>query len=126
MNEPSFSGVSARFHAQSKASSRRPRKIDESKRISEIYASATFTKELQQEYLPRESYLRLQEVIKRSEQLDEDLSQSVSHGMKEWALKMGASHFCHWFQPQTGFTAEKHDSLMSFSRAERPLERFSR
>ena len=125
MNEPSFSGVSARFHAQSKASSRRPRKIDESKRISEIYASATFTKELQQEYLPRESYLRLQEVIKRSEQLDEDLSQSVSHGMKEWALKMGASHFCHWFQPQTGLTAEKHDSFLSFTREKRPLERFS-
>ena len=25
----------------------------------------------------------------------------------------GATHFTHWFQPQTGTTAEKHDSFLS-------------
>jgi glutamine synthetase len=31
--------------------------------------------------------------------------------MKAWAMKMGATHYTHWFQPLTGLTAEKHDSF---------------
>ena len=33
--------------------------------------------------------------------------------MKEWALEHGATHYTHWFQPMTNFTAEKHDSFIS-------------
>ncbi len=33
--------------------------------------------------------------------------------MKDWAIENGASHYTHWFQPLTGLTAEKHDSLAS-------------
>ena len=45
--------------------------------------------------------------------------------MKEWALGKGATHFCHWFQPQTGLTAEKHDAFLTFDDDGRPMERFS-
>ena len=31
--------------------------------------------------------------------------------MKDWAIENGATHYTHWFQPLTGLTAEKHDSL---------------
>ena len=33
--------------------------------------------------------------------------------MKEWAVENGATHYTHWFQPMTGFTAEKHDSFIT-------------
>ena len=33
--------------------------------------------------------------------------------MKDWAVKNGATHYTHWFQPMTGITAEKHDSFIS-------------
>ena len=33
--------------------------------------------------------------------------------MKDWAVKNGATHFTHWFQPLTGITAEKHDSFIT-------------
>ena len=33
--------------------------------------------------------------------------------MKEWAVEHGATHYTHWFQPMTGYTAEKHDSFIS-------------
>ena len=33
--------------------------------------------------------------------------------MKEWAIENGATHFTHWFQPLTGYTAEKHDSFIA-------------
>ena len=32
----------------------------------------------------------------------------------EWAVERGATHFCHWFQPLTGSTAEKHDAFLDF------------
>ena len=35
----------------------------------------------------------------------------VAASMKDWAIENGASHYTHWFQPLTGQTAEKHDSL---------------
>src|SRR6202007_2437987 len=37
----------------------------------------------------------------------------VAATMKDWAIENGATHFTHWFQPLTGLTAEKHDSLMA-------------
>src|SRR6185436_1764941 len=43
----------------------------------------------------------------------------------EWALEKGATHFCHWFQPQTGLTAEKHDAFLTFDDEGHPMERFS-
>jgi glutamine synthetase len=49
----------------------------------------------------------------------------VAHAVKEWALEKGATHFCHWFQPQTGLTAEKHDAFLTFDDEGMPMERFS-
>ena len=49
----------------------------------------------------------------------------MAHAVKEWALAKGATHFCHWFQPQTGLTAEKHDAFLTFDDDGRPMERFS-
>ena len=36
-------------------------------------------------------------------------------------MRRGATHFCHWFQPLTGGTAEKHDSFLSFSKEDAPI-----
>ena len=41
------------------------------------------------------------------------MANSVAVAMKEWAVENGATHYTHWFQPMTGFTAEKHDSFIS-------------
>ena len=119
------SGASARFSAVHTATSRSPRTTTYQGRISNIFGGSTFSRTVQEEHLPREAYQRLQEVIKRSERMDDELAQAVSHAMKEWALKMGATHFCHWFQPQTGLTAEKHDSFLTFTNNWSAIERFS-
>ena len=37
----------------------------------------------------------------------------IANAMKDWAMEKGATHYCHWFQPMTGLTAEKHDSFIS-------------
>src|SRR5262249_51736410 len=43
---------------------------------------------------------------------DPVIADAVAHGVKEWALAHGATHFTHWFVPMTGSTAEKHDSFL--------------
>ncbi len=37
---------------------------------------------------------------------------AVAEAMKNWALELGATHYCHWFQPLTCTTAEKHESFL--------------
>lgn len=37
----------------------------------------------------------------------------VAAAIKKWAIEKGATHYTHWFQPLTGFTAEKHDAFIT-------------
>ena len=45
--------------------------------------------------------------------MDKPTADAVAHAIRIWAMDRGATHFTHWFQPQTGLTAEKHDSFLS-------------
>ena len=47
------------------------------------------------------------------EPFDPAIVDAVAHGVKEWALAHGATHYTHWFVPMTGSTAEKHDSFLT-------------
>ncbi len=58
------------------------------------------------------------------EKLDEGLAKAISVSVLEWALSKGVTHFCHWFQPLTGHTAEKHDSFLDFDDG-RAIEKLS-
>ncbi len=49
----------------------------------------------------------------------------IASAMQQWASGHGATHFCHWFQPQTGAPAEKHDSFIDWSDEGKIIERFS-
>lgn len=43
------------------------------------------------------------------------IADAVAHAAKIWAIAQGATHFTHWFQPQTDSTAEKHDSFLTLN-----------
>ncbi|ORX65665.1 glutamine synthetase/guanido kinase [Linderina pennispora] len=45
--------------------------------------------------------------------LDKPTADAIAHAVRIWAMDRGATHFTHWFQPQTGTTAEKHDAFLS-------------
>ena len=57
--------------------------------------------------------------------LDREIANAIAHAIKEWALARGVTHFCHWFQPQTGATAEKHDAFLSTTSDGGAIEKFS-
>ena len=83
------------------------------KNIPETYGSLVFGDKQMKERLPKEIYKALKETIDNGTHLKLDVANAVAVAMKNWAVENGATHFTHWFQPLTGFTAEKHDSFIS-------------
>ena len=81
--------------------------------IPEIYGSLVFNDKIMREKLPKDMYKALKKTIENGTHLELDVANSVAVAMKEWALEHGATHYTHWFQPLTNFTAEKHDSFIS-------------
>ena len=81
--------------------------------IPELFGSMVFNDAAMERYLPAEIYEELKKTVKERLPLDKKIADSVAEGMKQWALERGATHYCHWFQPMTGTTAEKHDSFVN-------------
>lgn len=84
-----------------------------SKDIPSLYGSLVFNDKIMRQKLPKDMYKALKKTIENGTHLELDVANSVAVAMKEWAVENGATHFTHWFQPMTGFTAEKHDSFIS-------------
>jgi glutamine synthetase len=80
-------------------------------RIDTIFGSDIFSRTVMRQRLPKEVYRSLVRTIDRGEPLDPAVADVVAASMKDWAIENGATHYTHWFQPLTGLTAEKHDSL---------------
>ena len=93
--------------------------------VSSYYGALTFDTQAMRERLPKEVFKALQETIRAGKKLPEHIAGVVAHGMKEWAMENGATHYTHWFQPMTGSTAEKHDAFLTIDRDGSVIERFS-
>ena len=93
--------------------------------ITSIFGSEVFNDTVMRQRLPKDTYEQLQKTIKEKKHLDLGLANIVAHAMKEWAIEKGATHFTHWFQPMTGFTAEKHESFISPAPGGKVLMEFS-
>ena len=81
--------------------------------IPQLYGSLVFNDKVMRDKLPKDIYKALKKTIENNTHLELDVANSVAVAMKEWAVENGATHFTHWFQPMTGFTAEKHDSFIT-------------
>src|SRR6188768_1558997 len=80
---------------------------------ADIYGSYVFDEVAQRQYLAKPIFHKLRRTIEGHEPFDPLIADSVAHGVKEWALAHGATHYTHWFVPMTGSTAEKHDSFLT-------------
>jgi glutamine synthetase len=121
-----------RLWALQQISTRTPRKFDwavnkegEILRVSELMGMNTFSHKVMKKKLSKSTYSQLLSTIKKGSKLDRSIANEVAHAMKEWAIENGATHFCHWFQPQTGLTAEKHDAFINFDDEGQAIEYFS-
>ncbi len=120
--------TTGRLWAIGQVTSRTIRSVPEMARgikVAETFGCNTFDLATMRQKLPKASAQSLHETIRRGSKLDPSIANEVAHAVKEWALEKGATHFCHWFQPQTGLTAEKHDAFLTFDDEGMPMERFS-
>ena len=93
--------------------------------ITEIFGSLVFNQTVMKETLPAETYKALKHTMENGSPLNLDVANQVAEAMKNWAIKKGATHYSHWFQPLTGITAEKHDSFLTPAEEGKIIMRFS-
>lgn len=78
------------------------------------FGSLVFNDEVMKNHLPSETYKSLKKSIEFFLPLEPEIASVVACAMKDWAIKNGATHYTHWFQPMTGRSAGKHDCFMNF------------
>ncbi|MEZ6140160.1 MAG: glutamine synthetase III [Zavarzinella sp.] len=81
--------------------------------FKDCFGCDVFSEAVQRENLPKSVFKALQKTIKKGDELSPEIAEAFASALKEWAIKKGATHFTHQFQPMTGITAEKHDSFVS-------------
>ena len=100
-----------RFQALKETLNRKPVKIKETKRRSELFGNNVFNETVMRQFLTKEAYQNIIDANKSGLKISRVVADHISTGMKEWAISKGVTHYTHWFQPLTGSTAEKHDAF---------------
>ena len=93
--------------------------------VSDYFGRLTFSGDVMLKRLPPDVAMSLAGTIMQGQPLNPMVANTVAGAMKDWALENGATHFCHWFHPLTGSTAEKHDAFLSVNGDGVAIEKFS-
>lgn len=89
------------------------------------FGRLSFNKRAMKENLPYPIYIKWKEAARNNLPLDLETADSIAHGMKEWALRNGATSYTHWFQPLNGLTANKRLNFLKRDTKNNPINRFS-
>ena len=98
--------------------------MGEIKTIHEIFGSMIFDRRVMREKLNPDIYSQVIDAMEGRQHLSPEAADIVANAMKEWAVSKGATHWSHWFQPQTELTAEKHLSFTIPDDNGNPIESF--
>ena len=93
--------------------------------VQDYFGCMVFDERVMKGVLSEKVYKSLKRTIDRGVPLDITVANAVASAMKDWAVSKGATHYTHWFQPETGVTAEKHDSFINPAPDGRVIMEFS-
>lgn len=97
--------------------------------VSEFFGCNTFGLAQMREKLPKDAYQNLLKTLDHGKKLPKETAEAIASAVKEWSVSKGVTHFCHWFQPMTGLSAEKHDAFITIQSTHhselRVIERFT-
>lgn len=79
----------------------------------DVFGENVFSIRTMKKYLPAKTFAAVAATLHKDCPMEPAVAEEVAEAMKTWAMERGATHFCHWFQPLTGGTAEKHDSFLT-------------
>ncbi len=99
--------------------------MSEQNRIPSLFGSMVFNETAMAKYVTCEAVVAWKQCLKDGTHLTLETANAIADGMKAWALEHGVTHYTHWFQPMTGYTAEKHDSFINPAPGGRVLMDFS-
>ena len=114
-----------RQYYSKKAFQRKPKAMESrsEKKISSFYGENVFNLNNVDDLSP-EQKKKIAGATRGKTNLDEELAQAYADSVMNWAMEKGATHFCHWFHPLTGSTAEKHDAFLTLKN-DQPIEKLS-
>ena len=77
-----------------------------------VFGENVFTESNLKKRVPKSVFKEFQASQLGETELSKESAEVIANAMKDWATKRGATHYCHWFQPLTDLTAEKHESFL--------------
>ncbi len=92
---------------------------------SENFGCLTFNKKAMKNYMQPKTYKEMLKALEDGKAINSKIADNIAEAMKAWAIENGCTHYCHWFQPLTGSTAEKHDSFYDPDNNENLITNFS-
>ena len=98
--------------------------MPEVKTVHEIFGSMIFDRRVMREKLNLDIYSQVIDAMEGRQHLSAEAADIVANAMKDWAVSKGATHWSHWFQPQTELTAEKHLAFTVPDENGNPIETF--
>ena len=98
--------------------------MPEIKTMHEIFGSMIFDRRVMREKLNSDIYSQVIDAMEGRQHLSAEAADIVANAMKDWAVSKGATHWSHWFQPQTELTAEKHLAFTVPDENGNPIETF--
>lgn len=97
--------------------------LGNAKKVSEYYGELTFDFKTSPD-ITEVTKKEIKDALENNRGIKKDHAEMIAKAVMDWAVSHGATHFCHWFQPLTGTTAEKHDAFFTLKNS-RPIERLS-
>ena len=80
--------------------------------VMKVFGENVFTESNLKKRVPKEVFKEFEASQLGEAELSKESADVIANAIKDWATKRGATHYCHWFQPLTDLTAEKHDSFL--------------
>ena len=77
-----------------------------------VFGENAFTESNLKKRVPKEVFKEFKTSQLGETELSKESAEVIANAIKDWATKRGATHYCHWFQPLTDLTAEKHESFL--------------
>lgn len=66
-----------------------------------MFGALVFGDNVMKAMLPKGVYEALRKTAVNGRHLEPGVADAVAAAMKEWAVRNGATHYAHWFQPLT-------------------------
>lgn len=115
-----------RFQAILEMSRDKAAKFKPSKKLSSAsFGKRVFNRSVMQKILPKEVFVNVLKAMEGREKIKPEYADVVAVAAKEWAISHGATHYCHWFHPLTGISAEKQDAFIDWDVNDKVIEKFN-